>query len=83
MSLHLATAPSPELARLLAGLEEAVTRYVAGRRAEGAPSERVLSEVRCVVREAESADGAFHGSEALMAQVVRWALAAYQDADAA
>jgi hypothetical protein len=71
--------PSPVLARLLGHLQETVARYVAGRRTEGAPIERVLPEVRCVVREAESAEGPFGASEALMGQVVRWVIAAYQD----
>jgi hypothetical protein len=72
-------APSAELALLLARLQEAVAQYVAARRADGTPMERVLPEVQCVVREAESADGTFAGSEALLGQVMRWAVAAYRD----
>jgi hypothetical protein len=71
---------TPELAGLLVRLRETVARYVAERRADGACLERVLPEVRCIVREAESADGGFAASEALMRQVLRWAAAAYDDA---
>jgi hypothetical protein len=70
---------SPQLLRLLEHLRSTVARYVSARRAEGAAVERVLPEVKCLVREAESSEGWRDGSDVIMAQVVRWTIAAYYD----
>jgi hypothetical protein len=69
--------PSPELLRLLAHLRSTVVTYVCARRSERVPIERVLPEVKCLVREAESCEGWLHPSELLLAQVVRWTIEAY------
>ena len=71
--------PSPELLRLLAHLRSTVTTYVIARRDEGAPIERVVPEVKCLVRESESCEGWRDPSDALLAQVVRWSIEAYDD----
>jgi hypothetical protein len=70
---------SPELLRLLGQLRWSVTRYAQGQHAATVPIERVLPEVKGVVREAESGEGWRDPSDALMAQVVRWTIEAYYD----
>ncbi len=70
-------APSLELVRLLAHLRSTVTRYVSERRAAGVPVERVIPEVKGLVRAAVSCEGWFDPADTLMAQVVRWAITAY------
>lgn len=72
--------PSPELARLLAHLKSTLTSYVRGRRADGMSVDRVLTEARLVVREAESCEGWLDPSNALAALVLRWSIVAYNDA---
>jgi hypothetical protein len=44
------------------------------------PVERVLPEVKCLVREAESCEGWRDPSDALMAHAVRWSIEAYYGA---
>jgi hypothetical protein len=68
-----------ELAALLADLRVCVVNYVYRRRAEGAPVERVLPEVRCLVREAESCEQWSDPEDTLLAHAVRWGLEAYHD----
>jgi hypothetical protein len=74
---HPDDAPSPELLRRLAHLRATVTRYVWGRRAAGVPVERVLPEVKGLVREAMAREGWCDPSDTLLAPVVRWAITAY------
>ena len=71
--------PSPELVRLLAHLRSAVTRYTHERRDAGAPVERVVPEVKGLVREATACERWCDPADTLTAQVVRWAIAAYYD----
>src|SRR5205085_900167 len=66
-----------ELPELLANLRSSVTRHVGERRAAGVPIARVIPEVRCLVREAESCESVREPSDALLAQVIRWTVAAY------
>ena len=62
----------------LAELRTAVAAYVARRRGQGAPVQRVLPEVKVLVREAIAHDVTAHEVEAtLREQVVRWAIEAY------
>ena len=68
-----------ELADLLADLHLCVVNYVYRRRAEGAPVERVLPEVRCLVREAESCERWSDPDDLLVAQAERWSREAYAD----
>jgi hypothetical protein len=70
---------SPELLRLLTQLRGTVTRYAQERRAAHVPIERVVPEVKSVVREAESGEGWRDPADGLMAQVVRWTIEAYYD----
>lgn len=77
-----ASGASPELVERLAGLRTTVWSYVRRRRDAGAPVQRVLSEVRALVREAlawEGATGAWSDevAEILTEPVVRWVIAAY------
>jgi hypothetical protein len=72
-------APSAELAGLLGRLRVTVRRYARERRAAGFPIERVLPEVKGLVREASILDGWFDPADTLMAQVVDWTIAAYYD----
>ena len=67
------------LVRLLEHLRSCVVRHVCERRAEGAPLARVIPEVRCLVREAESCEGWEDLSGVLMTQVVQWSTQAYHD----
>jgi hypothetical protein len=73
------TAPSTALVHLLQHLRTTVAAYVASRRAEGAAIERVLPEVKCLVREAASCEQWHDPMDALMAQVVRWTIDAYYE----
>jgi hypothetical protein len=75
--LSPAAEPSVELVRLLGRLRTTVTRYVGDRRRAGAPVQRVLPEVRGLVREAVAYEGWYDPGETLMEQVVGWAVAAY------
>jgi hypothetical protein len=72
-------APSTALAHLLQHLQSTVATYVACRRAEGTAIERVLPEVKCLVREAASCEQWHDPADSLMAQVVRWTIDAYYD----
>ena len=72
-------APSPELARLLAMVRTQVTQYVAQRREAGAPIERVLPEVKSLVRASQVAERWDDPRGTLMTQVVRWVIGAYYD----
>jgi hypothetical protein len=71
--------PSAELVRLLGHLRSTVRRYVRARRGAGVPVERVLPEVKGLVREASALEGWFDSADTLMAQVVRWSITAYDD----
>ena len=73
---------SAELIRLVDHLRSTVTRYVRGRRDAGAPIERVLPEVKGLVREAVAHERWFDPAEALMAHVVGWTITAYYRAPA-
>jgi aminoglycoside phosphotransferase (APT) family kinase protein len=70
-------APSDELARLLAELHATLAGYVDGRRAAGAPIERVIPEVKALVRLARAQEAWCDPAETLMEQVVRWSIATY------
>ncbi|MGZ8377023.1 MAG: hypothetical protein ACXW61_06730 [Gemmatirosa sp.] len=70
---------SPALLQLLAQLRWIATRYAQARRAARLPIERLLPEVKGVVREVESTEGWHDPADALMAQVVRWTIEAYYD----
>jgi hypothetical protein len=72
-------APSPELCRLLVHLRSTVTAYVVARRTDGIPIERVMPEMKCLVREAESCEAWRDPSDQLLAEVVRWGIEAYYD----
>jgi hypothetical protein len=72
-------APSPELARLLAMVRTEVTRYVVARRGVGAPIERVLPEVKCLVRASQVYERWDDPRDTLMTQVVHWVIGAYYD----
>lgn len=69
--------PSADLARLLGHLRTTVARYVGDRRQAGAPIQRVLPEVKGLVREAVAYEAWYDPAEALMQQVVGWTIAAY------
>ena len=71
--------PSPELVRLLAQLRSTVTRFTHERRAAGAAVERVVPEVKCLVREAASCERWVDPGDTLTARTVRWAIEAYYD----
>ena len=71
--------PSAELVRLLAHLQATVAGYVHERREAGGPVERVLPEVKALVREASALERWFDPADALMAQVVRWTITAFYD----
>ena len=73
------TVPSAALVHLLQHLRSTVAAYVASRRAAGAALERVLPEVKCLVREAASCEQWHDPSDTLMAQVVRWTIDAYYE----
>jgi hypothetical protein len=71
--------PSPALVGYLGHLRATVTRYVGERRDAGAPVERVLPEVKALVREAATRELWFDTADALVRQVVRWTITAYYD----
>jgi hypothetical protein len=71
--------PTPELRRVLLRLRTQLTHYVARRRAAGVPIERVLPEVKCLVRESQSVERWADPAGALMAQIVGWSITAYYD----
>jgi hypothetical protein len=71
--------PSPELVRLLGELQSTVSRYTRDRRDAGAAVERVVPEVKGLVREAAACEGWVDPGDTLTAQAVRWAIAAYYD----
>ncbi len=73
----------PDLDRLVAHLRATVARYVVGRHDAGAPIERVLPEVKGMVREAAACEAWYDADETLMRQVVGWTIAAYYDGAAA
>ena len=75
-----AAQPSADLVGLLDRLRAAVARYVGGRRLAGAPVERVLPEVKGLVREAAAPEASHEPAEALMRRVVGWTIAAFYDA---
>jgi hypothetical protein len=70
---------SPELVRLLEQLRATVTSYVERRRGAGAPVERVLPEVKALVRAAEPCIEWPYERGVFTARVVRWAIEAYYD----
>ena len=72
---------SPALPEGLVGLREAVASYVGQRRCQVAPVERVLAEVKALVRRAEGSDLSREATDALMPQVVRWGILAFYDGD--
>jgi hypothetical protein len=67
--------------RLLGNLRSTVDGHVRERREAGLPVERVLREVKGLVREASVLEGWFDpaAADTLMAQVVRWTIMAYYD----
>ena len=69
---------APGLERLLAHLRAVVTQHVRSRRAAGVPVERVLPELRALVREAEAREGWRDSSDALLARVYGWGVDAYE-----
>jgi len=73
------TEHSTELVRLLEHLQSTLAHYVRGRRADGVSVDRVLSEAKLLVQEAESCEGWFDPSNTLAALVVRWSVVAYND----
>jgi hypothetical protein len=68
---------SADQSRLLDALRTAVARYVCERRRAGAPIERVLPEVKGLVREASAHEGWHDRAATLMEQVVGWTIATY------
>jgi hypothetical protein len=73
---------SADLTRLLDHLRTVVACYVCDRRRAGAPIERVLPEVKGLVRAAVAHEGWHEPAAALMRHVVGWTIAAYYDAPA-
>jgi hypothetical protein len=73
------TQVSADLVVLLAHLRTAVAHYVGERRLAGAPIERVLPDVKALVRKAVAYEGWHDAAEALMRQVVGWTIAAFYD----
>jgi hypothetical protein len=73
---------SADLTGLLEQLRTAVVCYVGERREAGAPIQRVLPEVKALVREAVAYEGWHDPAAALMPQVVGWTIAAFYDAPA-
>lgn len=68
-----------EATRLSRVVREHIASLVRRRRREGASIHRVIAEIRCIVREAESCEGWHEESDALMSIVVRWTAEAYHD----
>lgn len=72
--------PQPAvLTGALAALRASVTMLVCARRAEGVPIQRVLPELKALVRHAEPALSGLETLTMLTEQVVRWAIEAYYD----
>lgn len=69
--------PSRALEQLLEQLRATLACFVEARRAAGAPVERVIPEVKALVREAAAHERWYDPTEQLMTQVVRWTIAAY------
>lgn len=69
--------PSSDLVALLAHVRTTVTTLVGRRRADGTPIERVLPEVKTLVRAAAAGSVAGKVTETLLEQVVRWSIEAY------
>jgi hypothetical protein len=72
-------APSAELVQLLAHLWSTVVGYVHERRDEGVPVERVIPEVKGLVREAAVEEPWVDPAGILTERVIRWAIDAYFD----
>ena len=62
--------PSPELAPLLSHLRSTLASYVGEQREAGVPVERVLVEVKGLVRQAASLERWFDPTDTLMGQAV-------------
>jgi hypothetical protein len=75
----LSTQVSADLIVLLDQLRTAVSHYVGERRLAGAPIERVLPELKALVREAVAYEGWHDVVEPLMRWVVGWTMAAFYD----
>jgi hypothetical protein len=73
------TQVSADLVVLLDQLRTAVAHYVSERRRAGAPIERVLPDVKALVRKAVAYEGWYDAAEPLMRQVVGWTIAAFYD----
>jgi hypothetical protein len=71
--------PSAELVRLLAQLRASITVHVCRLRDEGVPPERMLPQVKVLVRETMASEDWQDPSDTLLAQVVRWSIEAYYD----
>jgi hypothetical protein len=72
-------AAEAELVRRLVHLRTILTRYVRARRTTGAPVDRVLVEVRDLVRIATAGERWPDPDGALVAQSLQWALATFHD----
>jgi hypothetical protein len=70
---------SADLTPLLGQLRSTVGRYVRDRRAAGLAVERVVPEVRGLVREASAREGWSDPADMLMTRVVGWTIGAYYD----
>lgn len=70
---------APRLAALLDVDRQRVLDHVRRRRAEGASIERVIPELRCLVREAQSCEACCDPTDLLMAVVIGWAVESYLD----
>ena len=72
--------PGPaDIDGLVAQLHATISAYVRERRAADVALDRVLREVRDLVRDAELLEGRPDELGVLMGQVVRWTIAAYFD----
>jgi hypothetical protein len=70
---------SLDLLHALEHLRATIVRYVGERREQGAAVERVLPEVKSLLRRAEASEQWLDPSDTLLAQVVRWTVEAYYD----
>ncbi len=68
---------SPGLAMLLEVARQRIEAHVRQRRGRGASIERVIPELRCLVREAQSCEEWDDPDDVLMAVVAGWAVDAY------
>jgi hypothetical protein len=81
LALDQAAGSETDVPTLLREARASIVEHVRLRRSEGASAERVVAELRCLVREAESCEEWHDEHDSLMARVVVWALDAYdQDA---